>query len=147
VLATAIRIAFPGALATLTAPSRLRTISAGSAPSAAGAEWGEGVRSSTGWARSRRRSAKITGYTWGYTQSMAKVMVSLQDDLLAAIDAEAARRNTSRSGLLATAARHELARRDSTQMEAAIARSEERFRSAGSFEAAELVRNDRDTRR
>ena len=87
------------------------------------------------------------GNTGRYTWGMAKVMVSLQGDLLAAIDAEAARRATSRSGFLATAARHELARRDSTQMEAAIARSEERFRSAGSFEAAELVRSDRDTRR
>ena len=75
------------------------------------------------------------------------MMVSIQDDLLAAIDAEAARRATSRSGLLATAARHELARSDSAQMQAAIARSEERFRSAGFFEAADLVRNDRDARR
>jgi metal-responsive CopG/Arc/MetJ family transcriptional regulator len=78
---------------------------------------------------------------------MAKVMVSIHDDLLAEIDAEAERRATSRSALLATAARHELARKDSAQMEAAIARSEQRFRSAGSFEAAELVRSDRDTRR
>ncbi|MDN5796400.1 MAG: ribbon-helix-helix domain-containing protein [Intrasporangium sp.] len=31
---------------------------------------------------------------------MAKVMVSLPDDLLGALDAEAARRNTTRSGLL-----------------------------------------------
>ncbi len=31
---------------------------------------------------------------------MAKVMVSLPDDLLASLDAEAARRNTTRSGLL-----------------------------------------------
>ena len=31
---------------------------------------------------------------------MAKVMVSLPDDLLASLDAEAARRHTSRSGLL-----------------------------------------------
>ncbi len=31
---------------------------------------------------------------------MAKVMVSLPDDLLGSLDAEAARRNTSRSGLL-----------------------------------------------
>ncbi len=36
----------------------------------------------------------------GYTLLMAKVMVSLPDDLLGSLDAEAARRNTTRSGLL-----------------------------------------------
>jgi metal-responsive CopG/Arc/MetJ family transcriptional regulator len=78
---------------------------------------------------------------------MAKVMISLQDELLAAIDAEAERRSTSRSALLATAARHELLRRDPRAIEEALARSEERFRRAGSFDAGELVRRDRDARR
>jgi metal-responsive CopG/Arc/MetJ family transcriptional regulator len=78
---------------------------------------------------------------------MAKVMVSLPDDLLTTIDVEAKRRATSRSAFLATAARHELSRRDSEMVAAAIARSEQRFRHAGSFEAADLVRNDRDSRR
>ena len=78
---------------------------------------------------------------------MSKVMVSLSDDLLAELDAEAKRRSTSRSALLATAARRELARRDSEQVAAAIARSERRFHSAGTFEAADLVRHDRDARR
>lgn len=36
----------------------------------------------------------------GYTLPMAKVMVSLPDDLLGSLDAEAARRSTTRSGLL-----------------------------------------------
>ncbi len=36
----------------------------------------------------------------GYARLMAKVMVSLPDDLLGSLDAEAARRNTTRSGLL-----------------------------------------------
>lgn len=40
--------------------------------------------------------ASSTGYTW----AMAKVMVSLPDELLGSLDAEAARRNTTRSGLL-----------------------------------------------
>ncbi|HST55416.1 MAG TPA: ribbon-helix-helix protein, CopG family [Solirubrobacteraceae bacterium] len=39
---------------------------------------------------------------------MAKVMVSLPDDLLGALDAEAKRRHTSRSALLQTGARREL---------------------------------------
>ena len=86
------------------------------------------------------------GYTGGYTLAMAKVMVSLPDDLLAQIDEEAERRSASRSALLAAAARRELSRPDSGQVAAAIARSEERFRAAGSFDAADLVRADRDAR-
>jgi metal-responsive CopG/Arc/MetJ family transcriptional regulator len=78
---------------------------------------------------------------------MAKVMVSLADDLLAELDAEAARRSMSRSALLATAARRELARRAPDRVAAAIARSEQRFRHAGTFEAADLVRADRDSPR
>jgi len=78
---------------------------------------------------------------------MSKVMVSLPDDLLAELDAEARRRATSRSALLATAARRELGRRDADQVAAAIARSEQRFRGAGRFESADLVREDRDSRR
>ena len=78
---------------------------------------------------------------------MAKVMVSLKDDLLGEIDAEAQRRHTTRSAFLALAASHELARRDSATVQAAITRSEQRFRGAGSFESADLVRDDRDSRR
>jgi len=77
---------------------------------------------------------------------MAKVMVSLPDDLLDDIDNEAQRRSTSRSALLATAARRELARRDPEAVADAIARSERRFLGAGEFDAAELVRQDRDRR-
>jgi len=83
----------------------------------------------------------------GYTPCMSKVMVSLPDDLLAQLDAEVKRRSTSRSALLATAARRELARRDPADLAAAIERSERRFRGAGSFESADLIRSDRDDRR
>lgn len=78
---------------------------------------------------------------------MSKVMISLPDDLLAEVDAEAQRRSTSRSALLAEAARRELVRRDTAQVAEAVARSERRFRGAGSFESAELLRADRDGRR
>ena len=90
---------------------------------------------------------RTVGKKSGYTLSMAKVMVSLKDDLLGEIDAEAERRHTTRSAFLALAATHELARRDSATVQAAIMRSERRFRAAGSFEAADLVRDDRDSRR
>ena len=84
--------------------------------------------------------------TPGYTVGMSKVMISLPEQLLAEIDAEAGRRSTSRSALLAAAARRELARRDSAEVAAAIARSERRFSSAGTFEASEVVRTERDSR-
>lgn len=77
---------------------------------------------------------------------MAKVMVSLPDDLLVALDEEARNRSTSRSALLADAARRELVRRDPEDIAAAIARSTRRFERAGSFDSAELVRRDRDGR-
>lgn len=77
---------------------------------------------------------------------MSKVMVSLPEDLLTAVDDEVRKRSTSRSAFLAAAARRELSRRDPEQVSAAILRSEERFRRAGSFEATTLVRRDRDSR-
>lgn len=81
-----------------------------------------------------------------YTLGMAKVMVSLPDELLERVDAEVKRRSTSRSALLAAAARRELDRRDPDAVAAALARSRERFRRSEEFEAAELVRTDRDSR-
>lgn len=77
---------------------------------------------------------------------MSKVMVSFAAELLSEIDAEASRRSLSRSGLLALAARHELARRDPAGVAAAVARSEQRFRHAGAFESADLLRAERDSR-
>ncbi len=77
---------------------------------------------------------------------MAKVMVSLPDDLLEQVDAEASRRSTSRSALLAAAVRRELERRDPASLEAAMARSRERFSRSGEFDAGSLVRTDRDAR-
>lgn len=78
---------------------------------------------------------------------MSKVMVSLPDELLVELDAEVRRRSTSRSAFLAAAARRELARRDADEVAAAVERSEARFRLAGSFDSADVVRADRDRRR
>jgi predicted transcriptional regulator len=77
---------------------------------------------------------------------MSKVMVSLPDDLVRQLDEEARRRSTSRSALLAAAARRELARPDSGAVSEALARSERRFRAAEPFDAADLVRRNRDSR-
>ena len=77
---------------------------------------------------------------------MAKVMISLPDDVLARVDVEARRRGTSRSALLRDAALRELGRPDQGTVDAALARSRARFAHAGSFEAAALIRADRDAR-
>lgn len=87
------------------------------------------------------------GNTFDYIQSMSKVMVSLPEDLLADLDTEARRRSTSRSALLASAARRELARPNPEKVAAAIARSERRFSTTGTFDSADLVRLDRDSHR
>lgn len=47
----------------------------------------------------------------GYTPGMAKVMVSLPDDLLRAVDVEAGRRGTTRSAYLRELAEETLRRR------------------------------------
>jgi predicted transcriptional regulator len=86
----------------------------------------------------------VSRYTASYTVGMSKVMISLPEDLLRRIDELARERATSRSAVIAAAARRELARRDPDAVAAAIARSEERFREAGRFESVDLVRHDRD---
>jgi predicted transcriptional regulator len=76
---------------------------------------------------------------------MAKVMVSLPDDLLSAIDRSARHRGTTRSGLLAEAARRELQRRDPRAMQGAFARMEARGAEFG-VPTSEDVRAERDER-
>lgn len=83
---------------------------------------------------------------------MAKVMVSLPDDLLAEVDRTARLRGTTRSGLLAQAARRELERRDPEAMRAAIARMEALAARHGwptqaDLEAEKKERDERDMRR
>jgi metal-responsive CopG/Arc/MetJ family transcriptional regulator len=77
---------------------------------------------------------------------MAKVMISLPDDLLARIDEMARRRKVTRSGLLAQAARKEVARLTPEEMDAIIERSRARFADAGPFDSADLIRAERDHR-
>jgi metal-responsive CopG/Arc/MetJ family transcriptional regulator len=77
---------------------------------------------------------------------MAKVMISLPDDLLDRIDREAARRHSSRSALLQEAARHELGWPDPAALDAAVARAREAMAGAKAFESAALVRAERDAR-
>jgi hypothetical protein len=74
---------------------------------------------------------------------MAKVMVSLPDDLLGALDAEAKRRGTTRSALLQAGARHEIGRlpREREVVLADLERLSREWR--GPVDAAALVRAER----
>ncbi len=74
---------------------------------------------------------------------MAKVMVSLPDDLLGALDAEAKRRRTSRSAILQSGARRELGllRRDRTSVLYELDRLARAWN--GPTDSAALVRAER----
>jgi metal-responsive CopG/Arc/MetJ family transcriptional regulator len=75
---------------------------------------------------------------------MPKVMVSLPADLLADLDREAARRGSTRSALLALAARRELEQQDPAELDALLETVRAAMRTTGAFEAADLVRAERD---
>ena len=77
---------------------------------------------------------------------MAKVLISLPDDLLERIDREAAERRTSRSALLQEAARRELGWPDPAAIDAALERGHAALAGAGAFESAKLIRAERDAR-
>ncbi|HWM53909.1 MAG TPA: hypothetical protein VNO20_00770 [Solirubrobacterales bacterium] len=74
---------------------------------------------------------------------MAKVMISIPDDLLSALDAEVTRRKTTRSALLQDATRRELGliRRDREALLADLDALSATW--AGPIDAAALVRADR----
>ena len=74
---------------------------------------------------------------------MAKVMVSLPDDLLGALDAEAKRRHTSRSAILQTGARRELGllRRERDVVISELDTFSRKW--SGPIDAAGLVRSER----
>lgn len=73
-------------------------------------------------------------------------MISLPDDLLQHIDAAAAERGTTRSGLIQDAARRAIGRPTPQQVEEFFERSRERFADAPAFESADLIRTMRDAR-
>lgn len=75
---------------------------------------------------------------------MAKVMISIPDDLLEQIDSETERRDTTRSGFLRNAARKELGRASPEEIDAAFERAQATFADAGPFESADVIREQRD---
>lgn len=74
-----------------------------------------------------------------------KVMVSFPDDLLARIDAGAAERGESRSAFLQEAARMRLGDVDEATLEA-IEWMQKTFADVDAPSAADLIREDRDSR-
>lgn len=75
-----------------------------------------------------------------------KVMISLPDELLERIDRAAGERQTSRSAFLQEAARRELGWPDAAAIDAALERGRGALARAGPFEAAKLIRAERDAR-
>ena len=75
---------------------------------------------------------------------MAKVMVSMPDELLAEIDREASRRGMTRSGLLRQAAARELGKPDPAALDRFIALGRALMADVGPFDSGELIRQERD---
>ncbi len=77
---------------------------------------------------------------------MAKVMISISDDLLERVDREAGARGSTRSAFLQEAARRELGWPDPARIDAALKRGRQALAEAGAFESAEVIRRQRDGR-
>lgn len=75
---------------------------------------------------------------------MAKVMISLPDELLARIDDEAGRRGATRSGFLREAATRQLIRVNPDVFEAEIERMRRLVDDLGPFESGDVIRAERD---
>jgi hypothetical protein len=73
-------------------------------------------------------------------------MVSMPGDLLERIDRVADERGTTRSGFLQEAVRRELGWPDPVVVDAALERARSALDGAGSFESAELIRDEREVR-
>lgn len=86
---------------------------------------------------------RVASIATGYACGMAKVMISLPDALLERIDREARRRNSSRSALLREAVSHELGQPDRDAFDAALAKARAALEGAGSFESADVIRDER----
>jgi len=77
---------------------------------------------------------------------MAKVLISMSDDLLERVDREAAAKGTSRSRFLQDAVIRELGTPSRERIAAALVRGREALAGTGPFESADLIRQERDAR-
>jgi predicted transcriptional regulator len=94
----------------------------------------------------RQRSRGQAEISFGYTAGVAKILVSIPDDLLERVDREAERRRTTRSALFQQAALHELGWPDADAIDSAIARGRGALQGVGSFESGDVIRQDREGR-
>ena len=78
-----------------------------------------------------------------YTSAMAKVLISMPENLLTDIDREAARRGLTRSAFLRKAAHREIGWRDPKEVEAALARGRAALAGLGPADAAEEIARTR----
>jgi metal-responsive CopG/Arc/MetJ family transcriptional regulator len=78
---------------------------------------------------------------------MAKVMISMPDELLKRVDHAAKQRKTSRSGFLRNAAESQLERPTPQQVRRAIEEGRRLLSDVGSFDSTEAIREDRDSRK
>lgn len=76
---------------------------------------------------------------------MPKILISMPDELLEAIDAAVARRLTTRSAFLRSAARDALAKPDPVAIRAAVGRARAAIAGVGAFESGDVIRAERDT--
>jgi predicted transcriptional regulator len=77
---------------------------------------------------------------------MSKVLISVPDELLQRIDREAKARRLTRSRFMEEAARRELGWPAADSIDSALERARNALAGAGSFESADLIRRDRDSR-
>jgi Arc/MetJ-type ribon-helix-helix transcriptional regulator len=75
---------------------------------------------------------------------MAEVTVTVPDDMIDWMDAEARRRASTRSAVVLQALRRERERRDPVAIDAATERLREMFRTSAPLDASATVRSDRD---
>lgn len=77
---------------------------------------------------------------------MGKVLISLPDDLLDRIDSEVRAHGGTRSGFLQDAARARLGWPTAESLAAALQRGRDALAGVGSFESADLIREQRQAR-
>ncbi|HEY2767326.1 MAG TPA: type II toxin-antitoxin system HicB family antitoxin [Solirubrobacteraceae bacterium] len=77
---------------------------------------------------------------------MARVLISMPDELLERIDRQVQQAGGSRSGFLQEAALRQLGWPDPAIFDAALARGRAALGDADEFESAQLIRADRDAR-
>lgn len=77
---------------------------------------------------------------------MAKVLITLPDDLLDRVDREARQQRLTRSRFVQDAVRRQLGWAQDDVIEAALERGRQVLASLGRFESTDLIRQERDTR-